>query len=797
MAVERIIGVDFGTSTSVVRVKRYQNGNPVGDGERLDARSVIFNGTYPTVPTLIQRVGEYAYYGYDAQVPKKNATVYRNFKINLESPDEALRLEARALTQEFLCYLAQAYQAQSESGHLGSADDHERTLISYPVKWSDDTKAFMVEAAKQAGFPNVEGLDEAQAAIHAVTLQSEGYLKQRGYLRDQTPCTMLLIDMGAGTTDLVLCSHTPGPRASNKILATWPTDSCILFGGQEVEKLLRAYVRTKLPEEMADTILKRCGPEKFKTWKETVVSPALRNGQAVDGFSDLDMIAELLGQEAAPYNLTRDTFEAMAREYLLAFPELVKQCLYTAGIHESKVELVILTGGHSQWYFVKEMLAGEKPGLCPALLPQIAGDKGRVIPIARPQETVALGLVYRPLFVDWNSTAPRQPAPPPKTEPAKAAPSPVARPAAASPLLYWPKDYSKRAEELIFVCEGHDAPKISLIDGTGTAVHRGKAFPQWGPQKMVAGGRYGAIVTFLGLDGRVHLMGNDPDLCDAVARWRDITSIACGLTHVVGLKKDGTVVAAGENRKGQCNVADWRGIVQLACGDEHTVGLKKDGTVVAAGEPVACPSQAQGWTQVVSILCGPHYTAGLRQDGSVLHTKRHNITGDAKWRDICMLRNFEDSLCGVRKDGTVAYTGLLATGGLFESEHSVVARHFAQMEKIAGWKDLASAAVGQGHIVGLRQDGTLLAAGIDRKGQCEVKPQGQVVAVLASGDCTVAVTREGRLYYNAWKRKEGLLSDKVLSHDTQCHPGTLFPLPPGTPIPDELISGESAADLDW
>ena len=51
-AVERIIGVDFGTSTSVIRVKRYENGKPLG--EKLDTKGVIFgNGSLSEmVPSL-------------------------------------------------------------------------------------------------------------------------------------------------------------------------------------------------------------------------------------------------------------------------------------------------------------------------------------------------------------------------------------------------------------------------------------------------------------------------------------------------------------------------------------------------------------------------------------------------------------------------------------------------------------------------------------------------------------------------------------------------------------------------
>ena len=61
-------------------------------------------------------------------------------------------------------------------------------------------------------------------------------------------------------------------------------------------------------------------------------------------------------------------------------------------------------------------------------------------------------------------------------------------------------------------------------------------------------------------------------------------AIAAGSLHTVGLKADGTVVAVGYNKCGQCNVSSWTDIIAIAAGGDHTVGLKADGTVVAIGK---------------------------------------------------------------------------------------------------------------------------------------------------------------------------------------------------------------------
>lgn len=74
--------------------------------------------------------------------------------------------------------------------------------------------------------------------------------------------------------------------------------------------------------------------------------------------------------------------------------------------------------------------------------------------------------------------------------------------------------------------------------------------------------------------------------------------IAAGAEHTVGLKRDGTVVAVGNNDYGQRNVSDWTGIVAVAAGACHTVGVKRDGTVVTAGWNDDGQCDVSGWTDI-------------------------------------------------------------------------------------------------------------------------------------------------------------------------------------------------------
>ena len=236
---------------------------------------------------------------------------------------------------------------------------------------------------------------------------------------------------------------------------------------------------------------------------------------------------------------------------------------------------------------------------------------------------------------------------------------------------------------------------------------------------------------FVGLkaDGTVMAVGeNGRGQCD-VSDWTDIVAINAGSINTVGLKADGTVVAVGEYDAGQCNVSGWTDIVAISAGTVHTVGLKADGTVVAVGSNDNGKCDVSGWTDIVTISALNGHTVGLKADGTVVavgdnYDGRCDVSG---WRDIVAISARINRTVGLKADGTV-----LAVGDNI----------FNQCE-VSGWQDIVAISAGDHHTIGLKADGTVVAVGSNVYGQCNVSRWTDIVAISAGDNHTVGLKADG------------------------------------------------------
>ena len=230
-------------------------------------------------------------------------------------------------------------------------------------------------------------------------------------------------------------------------------------------------------------------------------------------------------------------------------------------------------------------------------------------------------------------------------------------------------------------------------------------------------------------DGTVVAAGeNDKGQCN-VSAWKDIVAISAGSDHTIGLKSDGTVVAVGDNDKGQCNVSAWKDIVAISAGSSHTVGLKSDGTVVAVGDNYDGRCNVSTWKDIVAISVNGIRTVGLKSDGTVVAVGE-NDKGQCNvstWKDIVAISASYTHTVGLKLDGTV-----VAVGDNYEGRCNV-----------STWKDIVAIFASYTLTVGLKSDGTVVAVGDNDKGQCNVSAWKDIVAISVNGIRTVGLKSDG------------------------------------------------------
>ena len=268
-------------------------------------------------------------------------------------------------------------------------------------------------------------------------------------------------------------------------------------------------------------------------------------------------------------------------------------------------------------------------------------------------------------------------------------------------------------------------------------------------------------------DGTIVATGSNRDGQCNVSDWRNIVAVSVRSGGTIGLRADGTVVAVGHNRYGESNVSGWRNIIAVSSEMYHTIGLRADGTVVAVGWNKESQCNVSDWKNIVAVSTESHQTVGLGADGTVVAVGNNN-DGECNvsdWRNIVSVSTESHHTVGVRADGTVVAvgnnndgkcnisswrnivavsTGFSQTVGL-RTDGTVVAVGFNKDGRcnVSAWRDIVAISTGSYHTVGLRADGTVVATGDNRYGECNVSGWRDIIAVSAGMEYTVGLRVDG------------------------------------------------------
>lgn len=216
-------------------------------------------------------------------------------------------------------------------------------------------------------------------------------------------------------------------------------------------------------------------------------------------------------------------------------------------------------------------------------------------------------------------------------------------------------------------------------------------------------GGYGVVA--LRSDGKVEC--SYMDLSD----WSDIEDIVLYKDSILGIRKNGSIVAAGNylmDPTNEFDFSDWQKIAQIKFYSNFAVGRKTDGTAVITGygtnynEVDDFAHNVKGWKNVTQLFVGNGGIYGVTKDGQVLQT---NVDEQFKIHDLTKWTNIKKLLPGCR--GELFY-GLTTDGRVLES---VVTKGSHLLD---GFKDIVDIAVnGSCEVIGLKKDGSVVAESAD------------------------------------------------------------------------------------
>lgn len=239
------------------------------------------------------------------------------------------------------------------------------------------------------------------------------------------------------------------------------------------------------------------------------------------------------------------------------------------------------------------------------------------------------------------------------------------------------------------------------------------------------------LVMGLKSDGTVLAAGEKNDGRDDVSEWTDVIQVSTGKSQTIGLKSDGTVLATGSLNDGLGNVASWTDIKQISVGNYHTIGLKTDGTALAAGRNNDGRGNVTEWADIKQVSAGGEFTVGLKNDGTALSTGFNNYGQGSvsSWTTIKQISAGEFHTVGVKTDGTVIATG----------------RNNEGQGDVSSWRYIRQVSAGEYHTVGLKSDGTVVATGRNNDGRCNVSSWTDIKQIAARSTQTLGLKTDGTI----------------------------------------------------
>jgi Regulator of chromosome condensation (RCC1) repeat len=203
--------------------------------------------------------------------------------------------------------------------------------------------------------------------------------------------------------------------------------------------------------------------------------------------------------------------------------------------------------------------------------------------------------------------------------------------------------------------------------------------------------------------------------------------------HQAAIRSDGTVACWGANHRGQCNVPAGLGFARdIAVGEDFTVAVLADGTIRCWGFYVGWIGLPLGIQDAVEAAAGLGHSA-IRDAAGVVHATGHTAPAGLVASRIA---SGDEHLLAIRQDGTLVAWGVNSSG---------------QCSVPLGLGACIAAAGGGSHSIAITREGAVRCFGANNYGQCSVPAGlGPALGAAAGREHTVVLLADGSL--RGWGR---------------------------------------------
>jgi hypothetical protein len=324
---KRIIGIDYGVSNTCVSYMDYE----ILDDGKLKAvldmpETIKFDEIYTKVPTIVQIKGEQSQVrditiGREALSKKGKYSEFIKEAFNSDFSEEG-----QNAASEFFSQVYEQYENQKK--YTVYELSKKETFVSSSGLICEEHKNILEKVVEKSGFPNVKFMEDYRAILR--------YCSYKGYIRDMSKA--LIIDVGASCFRFKLCEY----HMDNKFIEKIKTIDSYELSDIKIDKVISDYLN-KYVEEAFD---KDKFNEICKQWKKRILGPLLEKGVTVKE-PPIELSFAIKGTFE---EITRGRFEEISGGYISKFKEEIE------AFKKYEINTVILHGGGSQWYFIRDIV---------------------------------------------------------------------------------------------------------------------------------------------------------------------------------------------------------------------------------------------------------------------------------------------------------------------------------------------------------------------------------------------------------------------------------------------------------